>query len=469
VTATLAGCGTSLRHSEIIAAARGGQSVVATTGPPGVVPTPAAGMAVAPVPVSGGKSHGGPSSVPTVPVPGVSVPAGGGSSSIPNVTNTSGSGGGHQASTAAAGPTGPINIGIICDCSGLASSSEAPIAYGVQVWATMMNANGGLFGRQINVINEDEAGDGGRALADAKDLVQNHHVVAIVGAPAALTEASWANYINGTGVPVIGGDCATPQWNTIPAFFIQCGSPATQAFGVVKWGAQVVGRGANWGDWYCIESASVCGSLDNDWNNKGYAKAAGFHPVIRQQISLAQPDFTADCLGARGKSVRALTVLGDADTVIRAARSCSQQGYNPIYIQGSATVTYNTPQQTGLSNMAAEMPTFPFTGVNSPAAREFTQAYAKYGQGVHPSPGASLGWSSAKMFQKAAEIAGNSNLTSAGLIAALHTFHHETLGGLTVPMTFPKGKPSPDFRCWFVMQAVKGKWTAPHGDKVSCR
>jgi branched-chain amino acid transport system substrate-binding protein len=332
----------------------------------------------------------------------------------------------------------------------------------------MINADGGLNGHHVNVINEDDAGDGGRALSEAKDLVQNHHVIAIVGAPAALTEASWASYINSTGVPVIGGDCATPQWNTVPVFFIQCGSPATQAFGVVKWGSQVVGKGANWGDWYCIESASVCGSLDNDWNAKGYAKAAGFHPVIRQQISLAQPDFTADCLAARGKSVRALTVLGDADTVIRAARSCSQQGYNPIYIQGSATVTYNTPQQTGLANMAAEMPTFPFTGVDTPAAREFARAYAQYGQGVQPSPGASMGWSSAKMFEKAADIAGN-DLTSAGLIKALDTFHDETLGGLTVPMTFHKGKPSPDFRCWFVMQAVKGKWTAPHGDKVSCR
>jgi len=80
------------------------------------------------------------------------------------------------------------------------------------------NANGGLNGHHVNVVNEDDAGDGGRALSEAKDLVQNRHVIAIVGAPAALTEASWASYINSTGVPVIGGDCATPEWNSNPDF-----------------------------------------------------------------------------------------------------------------------------------------------------------------------------------------------------------------------------------------------------------
>jgi len=465
-TTVLAGCGTQLSHTEIVADSHGGtQTVVSTTGP-STGTTPGSSPVTAP---GGGKNHG---TGTTVPLPGgSSIPTGVGSSTGPGSTGTTSTGKNNSSTGATHGGVSngaPITIGIICDCSGLASSSEAPIAYGVQVWATMMNANGGLNGHHVNVVNEDDAGDGGRALSEAKDLVQNRHVIAIVGAPAALTEASWASYINSTGVPVIGGDCATPEWNSNPDFFIQCGSPDSQAYGIVKWAAEVLGKGTNWGDWYCIESASVCGSLDRDWNAKGFARSAGLHPVIKQQISLAQPDFTADCLSARSKSVRALTVLGDADTVIRAARSCSQQGYNPIYVQGSATVTYNTPQQTGLANMVAEMPTFPFTGVNSPATREFTKAYAQYGQGAQPSPGASMGWASAKMFQKAADIAGN-DLTSAGLIKALDTFHNETLGGLTVPMTFHKGKPSPDFRCWFVMQAVKGKWTAPHGDQVSCR
>lgn len=475
--AALAGCGSQLSHAEIAADAHGTQTVISTSGPtagqPGTTASPAP---VTSTPGSGSTGAGSTGGGVSTPAPGSTVSGSGAGATGSTGSGTSGSTGGSGSSggspgagSTGAAPSGPINIGIVCDCSGLASSSEQPIAYGVQVWATMINAQGGLFGRQVNVINEDDAGDGGRALSEAKDLVQNHHVIALVGVPAALTEASWASYINGTGVPVIGGDCATPQWNTVPDFFTQCGSPATQAFGVVKWGEQVVGHGSKWGDWYCIESASVCGSLDTDWNAKGYAKAAGLNPVIRQQISLAQPDFTADCLAAHGRQVRALTVLGDADTVIRAARSCSQQGFQPIYVQGSATVTYNTPQQPGLSNMAAEMPTFPFVGVDTPAAREFTAAFKKYGQGVQPSPGASMGWASSMMFLKAATIAGANNVTSAGLIKALDTFHNETLGGLTVPLTFHTGKPSPDFRCWFVMQAVKGAWTAPRGDKLACR
>jgi len=265
-------------------------------------------------------------------------------------------------------------------------------------------------------------------------------------------------------VPVIGGDCATPQWNTVPAFFTQCGSPATQAYGVVKWGAQVVGRGANWGDWYCIESASVCGSLDNDWNNKGYARAAGFHPVIRQQISLAQPDFTADCLAARGKSVRALTVLGDADTVIRAARSCTQQGYNPIYITEGTGFTDQALTTPGLKdNLWSPYPVLPYFST-APAVTAMNAVLDKYYPGMTKNPNtwsefAAQAWTAGLLIAHAvknAGIAAGGTVSPADITKGLDTVSGQTLGGFSPSLTFTAGQPHP-VDCWYTGRVQSGK------------
>jgi branched-chain amino acid transport system substrate-binding protein len=130
--------------------------------------------------------------------------------------------------------------------------------------------------------------------------------------------------------------------------------------------------------------------------------------------------------------------------------------------------TTNTEQ--GLSNLVVGLPTFPFAGVHgNPAVDEFTAAMAKYDAGDPIGPAASFGWAGAKLFQRVAEIAAAKGpITPASLKAAAYTLHHDTLGGLTAPLTFTKGKPAADFKCTFMISGKGGHWTAPIGLKQIC-
>ena len=62
-----------------------------------------------------------------------------------------------------------------------------------------------------------------------------------------------------------------------------------------------------------------------------YAPKAGFEFVYQGSGSLAQPDFTAECLAARNAGAQVLVPIMDANSVQRIARSCNSVGYKPVF------------------------------------------------------------------------------------------------------------------------------------------
>src|SRR5207248_9548597 len=111
------------------------------------------------------------------------------------------------------------------------------------------------------------------------------------------------------------------------------------------------GKGKNFGLVYCAESATACGAVYQYAIQEGGAKKAGLNPVYSAQISLAQADFTPQCLQARQAGVELFAVAADANTVARAAASCSRQGYNPQYLDGSISIDAPTASRPGLDGI----------------------------------------------------------------------------------------------------------------------
>src|SRR5207244_258458 len=77
-------------------------------------------------------------------------------------------------------------------------------------------------------------------------------------------------------------------------------------------------------------------------------------------------------------------------------------------------------------------------------------------------------WVAGAAFEAAAK-AGHITPTStpADVKAGLYKFKNETLGGVTPPMTFAKGKPG-FLGCWFTMGVDGGKFTLPDGSAAKC-
>jgi branched-chain amino acid transport system substrate-binding protein len=371
------------------------------------------------------------------------------------------------------GQTGPIVIGSVGNYSGPAGSAQAGIPQAVQVWAASVNAKGGLFGRPVKVIVQDDGGDPARYAAAVRDLVENRGVIAFVGQGAVLSVRGGLPYLAQKGIPVIGDDCAATDWyqpstNNFP----QCADGPGQSSSYISLGVRLTGK-TRIGEVWCGESPACTTQApyydDTTAIGQRTMHGTGARTVYKAQVSIAQIDFTANCQAAQAAKVDLMFVLADPGTLVRFVRSCDRQGFKPQYVVLSISGLADTVTLPGLSRVVLGVPTFPFAGASTPAIDEFRRAMAAYSN-VTPGPAQSEGWVAAKLFELAATRAAQASgkLTPATLLAALRTVKGETLGGLTVALDFTSTTPH-NQPCGFAMQGDgKGGWTTPLGPGVNC-
>jgi branched-chain amino acid transport system substrate-binding protein len=266
-------------------------------------------------------------------------------------------------------------------------------------------------------------------------------------------------------VPVIGGDCAEYVWNQSPMLFPQCPAYVSSIWGITRVGA-VYGKGKNFGAIICSEAAA-CTNTKQEWFHNGLAKKAGVNPVFEADVSIGQPDFTAECIDARRAGVEIMSVVADVGTVGRVVSSCDRQNFHPQYIQGSGTMDAHLATLDGMSDALVQLNDFPWT-VDGAAVQQFRDAYKTYAPDEPLTPNASQGWASAIVFQHAAEQV-TAHPTSAQILNGLWSMDNETFGGLTPPLTFVRDKAAPDAKCSFAMQVRDGRIEAPFGLKTVCR
>jgi branched-chain amino acid transport system substrate-binding protein len=373
------------------------------------------------------------------------------------------------AAGAAAGPstpgeTGPVVIGLVGTLSGPAGALNAPMAQGVQVWADMINQRGGLFGRPVQVVRVDDGGDPSRHVAAVRDLVENRKVVAFVGNVTQFALDSARGYLESKQVPLIGAGCDVEGMETSDIFFSQCPPFAALVENIFRAQAKF-GEGRKLAVIYCNE-AEPCRTGRRLAEER--APAAGIQVVYSAGTSLAQPDFTSECINARDRGADVLFMSTDPNSAIRIADNCARQGYRPAIVAGPNTSPLAN-QNRGLENMLLALPTFPFVGKQTPAAAEFEDVFAA-ATGDVPGPYAAEGWVAAKLFELAATkaAAAAQSVSSKTLIDALYTVENETLGGLSVPLTFKRGGGVENASCYWAVRSTDGQWGALNGPEPIC-
>lgn len=365
--------------------------------------------------------------------------------------------------------SGPISIGSVGNYSGPAGSALAAMAKGLQIWAAWVNGHGGLCGRQVQVIVVDDHSDPAQHRAALQDLVENRHVVAFSNA-ATLTAEAAIPYIESVRVPVIGTACANEPEFASSMYFLACAHPADLTFGTAKNAALFGPASHRLAITTCRETAACGSQIQDELVNKGGAEEAGMTLVSSSQSSIAQPDYTSECQAAKGSGAEVFGVFLDPASMRRLGRSCSRQGYAPVFTQVAATVDAALPTEPGLGNMLLVAPTFSFVDSSTPAEQEFQEAMASL-YGAAPGPTESHGWAHGKLIERAATLAAEAtgSITPASLVDALHTLHDETLGGLIVPISYPAGGPGTYPACWFAMRATDGTWSTLNGGQPVCR
>jgi branched-chain amino acid transport system substrate-binding protein len=186
------------------------------------------------------------------------------------------------------------------------------------------------------------------------------------------------------------------------------------------------------------------------------------------QYSVAQPDYTAECLQMRNSGADSVFPVGEFQANVRLAQSCSRQNYRPRWLVTAA----NIPEYEGAISASGTFPCFLRSG--SPAVDEYVQAFQKYlpnrvGDGCHPSQ--VTGWLAGKLFEKAAANVSDKPTTE-DILNGLWAMKGETLGGLlpgAMARTFTKDQPTPDVFCTFIVAVKDRKLVAPQGLTPLCR
>ncbi|MHB8463524.1 MAG: ABC transporter substrate-binding protein [Acidimicrobiales bacterium] len=407
-------------------------------------------------------SSGGASGKDTVGASTFTVP-GGSTGQIAGAGNTStteaasGSGSGSQASADTS--HAPVSIGEVGNWSGVAGSAFAPSRDALGAWAASVNAGGGILGHPVKILVADDGGDPATDMSQIRDLVENHHVIALANLwPPFVNVAAIAKYAWNKGIPVVGVPDGDPGWFQNPAAFpMEAGGDAL-IFGYAK--AMADGGAKKVGAAYCVESPN-CKVAVQKWAK--FASQLGLQVVYEGQISLTQPDYTAQCLQAQGDGAQSLLFIADAPTVGRFADSCARQNYRPVIVQPGAQAS--DAQRASFEGSESVIGAFPWLLTSgSPALSEYGQAMAKYNR----SPVGALsgeGWVTGKGLQRALEISLTRSPvpSSQGLFQALWTFRGETLGGLTPPLSYFDGRPATPVACSFLVKVSGGKWIAPDG------
>jgi branched-chain amino acid transport system substrate-binding protein len=374
--------------------------------------------------------------------------------------SSSASGGAAANGSATGSSAAPIRIGTVRTFSGPLASSIVSGKASVQAWAADVNAHGGINGRQIKLYIEDDAGSDAQGLTAVKKLIEQDHVVAIVG-QASGNSAAWASYAKQKGIPVVGGNPGSGSTTTNDDFFAIGGNPLATFYGV---SAAARSNGPNLGELYCAELPACANTIGLF---QAFGSSTGASLSYSAKVSASAPDFIAPCQGLKDSHVQSYILSLAAATQASVASTCKQQGLNARLLLSGQTADANMLKNDAFDGATIVSPIIPFAYESSPSAKAMHDALREYapqlGSTAQPlNQSAVQGYISGKLFEAAVKASGATTVTPETVKQGLYALKSETLGGLTVPLTYTQGSPTL-FNCFYLSRIKNGQFVYPNG------
>jgi len=380
---------------------------------------------------------------------------------------------GVSAGGASPGVTGnEIDVGSIADITGPLSSDFAPVVSGVRAYFDMVNAEGGVAGRKLKLVDaEDDQGAPSIDLTVAQKLV-SRPVFAIVGVGTPFFGA--AHYLAGKGTPTFGYVIST-DWQGPPGFFGSFGSVldyATGAPGYAFVASQLHAQSVAVVSYGIIQSSAACNAAVTGMRQLGVNVT-----FVDTNFTLGS-DPTADVLQMKSKNVDLLLTCIDVTGDINFTRSILQNGLSlkQIWLNG-----YDRPtlQQYGslMNGVYLLVQHVPFEAADSfpgkyPGLDAYIQQMNKYEPQNTYNETAMTGWISADLFVTGLKRVGR-DLTQKKLIATLNKITDYNSNGLQPPIdwTTAHTQALPPF-CGSYVVAFNGKFVPifvqPNDEVFSC-
>jgi branched-chain amino acid transport system substrate-binding protein len=354
---------------------------------------------------------------------------------------------------------GEIVLGSFGTGSGPIGAQVAAIPPAVRAWLADVNTRGGLGGHPVRVVFGDDRADPGRALALVRRMVEVDGVVAFVATYSVTTMDAVAPYLESKGVPVIGAPGGSTVEDHSPMIF----NPTLGADHGIAWSylltisAQTDKKKLS--VLYCRE-ASTC--TDQFSRLRELAPRLGLSVVHSAQISIVQPDFTAEVISARNAGAEVVVAVMDAQSMTRVISSAQRQGWKPVF---SATHNLNTARfrssGVDLDGTLAASATVPYT--TSSRLAPYLAAMKHHAPEGEIGGYGSSAWAHLKLVETLVPAWAKPKPASADIVEALHGVRNESLGGLIVPISFNQGAHAAVNLCVVPLRYEKDGFKPPGG------
>src|SRR4029453_6329686 len=120
-------------------------------------------------------------------------------------------------------------IGATGAMTGPAAANFAPVLEAMKAYLDNLNAKGGINGKQVQMIIQDDSGEPSKAAANAKKLIGQDKVLMLVSSSPSSTYAPLVVESKRAGVPLYYAGAVCPKETYPPADPLQSSSPASGA------------------------------------------------------------------------------------------------------------------------------------------------------------------------------------------------------------------------------------------------
>jgi len=325
-----------------------------------------------------------------------------------------------------------IVIGSFGTSSGPIGAVFAPVQTATRAWVADVNTRGGVNGHPVQVLYGDDGGDGTRALSIARRMVEQDKVLFFLNLYQVTTADAVIPYLEQKQVPIVmsGGGLPDEDHSSIVFNPMVGGDLGWVSIMIESLKAQSEKRKI--AVLYCRETKACPNGLRRLKENQD---KLGVNVVYEAEVSIAQPDYTAEVLQARNAGADVLANIADAASGVRIIRSALRQDWHPVFLATQAAnddVTVKAPDLKGL--ITVTQGTAPY--MDGPWMADYRDAVAKYVPGGPMGGTGAAGWVATKLVEKLAPQWGDQP-TTRKVIDSLYSLHGETLGGLIPPVTFP--------------------------------
>jgi branched-chain amino acid transport system substrate-binding protein len=264
-----------------------------------------------------------------------------------------------------------LKIGMVQPVTGAAAESGKYQVQGAKLAAEAINKAGGVLGKQIElVIEDDQTTNPGAVLAFSK-LASDPSIAAFIGSVRSTQVQAMSPDIQKYGRPVmIGGTDPTLTHSGNPWLFRCRPNDSYSARAIADFGLNTLGKKK----WAIVHSTDTFGT--NGMKNLTAAlKAAGIEPLLVQGYTNNSQDFTPVALAVRqsGADVLASYMTFETDAGIF-AKQLRQLGAALDWI-GSASNATVTAVKLGGPALNGTYAVVDFNKDSSPTAQEFAAAY----------------------------------------------------------------------------------------------